>query len=126
MRKPKILVLDDERAITEMLCETLEDDFDLVCLTSADDALERLGWPDPFDAVITDINLGSKVDGLEIAEKAREMNPDATIIYTSGAAAQRVAYEGIRGAAFIPKPFTGAEIANALLWMLNESKPQAA
>ena len=126
MRKPKILVLDDEPAITEMLCAALEDDFDLVCMTSADEAIDRLGGSDPFDVVITDINLGGEIDGLDIAQKAREMKPDATIIYTSGAAAQRVAYEGIRGAAFIPKPFTGAEIAAALIWMLNEPDAQAA
>ena len=126
MRRPKILVLDDEPAITDMLCEALEDDFDLVCLTSADAAIERMGKDEPFDVVITDINLGSEVDGLDIANMARERKPDATIIYTSGNAAQRVAYEGIRGAAFIPKPFTGAEISNALIWMLNEGEPQAA
>lgn len=126
MRKPKILILDDEPAITEMLCEALEDDFNLVCLTSADEAVERLGDEEPFDVIITDINLGSEVDGLDIANKARERKPEATIIYTSGNAAQRVAYEGIKGAAFIPKPFTGAEIANALIWMLNEPDTAAA
>jgi len=126
MRKPKIMVLDDEPHITAMLCETLEDQFDLVCLTSAEEAVRRLGDAEPFDVVITDINLGSEVDGLEIAQRAREAKPDATIIYTSGQAAQRVAYEGIRGAVFVPKPFTGAEISNALVWMLNEPNPHAA
>lgn len=126
MRKPKIMILDDEPAITEMLCEALEDDFDLVCLTSANDAIERLDEDRAFDVVITDINLGSELDGLDIANKARERKPDATIIYTSGTAAQRVVYEGIKGAAFIPKPFTGAEIANAVIWMLNEPRAKAA
>ena len=127
MRKPpKVLVIDDEPAITNLVCDALEDDgYDLVCTTSGDEALERID-AGQFDVVITDINLGGEVDGLDVARKAREVRPDATIIYTSGAAARRVAYEGIRGAAFIPKPFKPSEISNALLWMLNEPKRQAA
>lgn len=128
MRKPpKVLVLDDEADIAEMVCDVLEEDgFDLVCMTSGDEALQRIGEEDKFDVVITDINLGGEVDGIDIARRAREVKPDATIIYTSGAAAKRVAYEGIRGAAFIPKPFTASEISNALIWMLNEPAAKAA
>ena len=123
---PKVLVIDDEPAITELVCDILEEDgYDLVCTTSADQALEQLDRG-PVDVVIADINLGGKIDGFEVVKRARAMKPDAKIIYTSGAAARRVAYEGIRGAAFIPKPFTPAEISNALLWMMNEPKAQAA
>ena len=127
MRKPKILVIDDEPAIADLVCDVLEDDgYELVCTTCGHDALVRLDREGAFDAVITDINLGGKIDGIEVAKRAREAKPDATIIYTSGAAAKRVAYEGIRGAAFIPKPFKASEISNALLWMLNEPKRHAA
>lgn len=115
----KILVVDDDADIAEMVCEVLEEDgYELVCVTSADAAVNEIQGDDNFDAVVTDLDLGGAIDGFHLAHMARKHRPDAAIIYTSGAAAGRVRDERVDGATFIAKPFSPFEVRRVLQHML--------
>ena len=111
----RILVVDDEPLIADLVCTVLEEEgYQLVCLSSARDALAQIEGRDDFDGIITDIDLGGPVDGFEIARRARAHRPDAAVIYISGAAAARVATERVEGATFVGKPFAPFKLAEIL------------
>jgi two-component system, cell cycle sensor histidine kinase and response regulator CckA len=115
----KVLVIDDDADIAGMVCEVLEEDgYELVCLSSADEAVNELLGEDDFDALVTDLDLGGAIDGFHLAHLARKHRPDAAIIYTSGAAAGRVRHERVADAVFIAKPFSPFEVKRALKQML--------
>ena len=111
----RILVVDDEPLIADLVCTVLEDEgYQIVCLCSARDALAQIDGQDDFDGVITDIDLGGPVDGFEIARRARAHRPDAAVIYISGAAAARVAEERVEGATFVGKPFAPLKLVEIM------------
>ena len=115
MASARILVIDDEPLIADLVCTVLEDEgYHLTCLSSAEAALAEIEGQDNFDALITDIDLGGSVDGFELARRARAHRPDTMVIYISGAAAARVPAERVPGSQFLGKPFTPYKLAEIL------------
>ena len=115
MAPARILVIDDEPLIADLVCTVLEDEgYQLTCLCSAEAALAEIEGQEDFDALITDIDLGGAIDGFELARRARLHRPDATVIYISGAAAARVPGERVPGGQFLGKPFTPYKLAEML------------
>lgn len=115
MTAPRILVIDDEPLIADLVCTVLEDEgYDLTCLSSAEAALTEIETRDNFDALITDIDLGGPIDGFEIARRARAHRPDSAVIYISGAAAARFAGEQVSNSQFLGKPFPPYKLAEIL------------
>lgn len=115
----KVMIVDDEPLIVEMLADTLEaEGFETVGITCAEEASQRIAEQIDFDAVVTDINLGSSTDGFMLSKLAIERRPEAAIVYMTGAAAPRVPLEGISTAAFVPKPFSPSQLVCVLRRML--------
>jgi DNA-binding NtrC family response regulator len=122
----RILVVDDEPLIADLVCTVLEEEgYELVCLCSASDALSEIEIRDNFDAVITDIDLGGPVDGFEIARRARAHRPDTAVIDMSGAGAARLHQERVEGANFIGKPFRPHALADILRNCLTSTSGKA-
>jgi CheY-like chemotaxis protein len=102
-RQPSVLVVEDEALIRAILADELrEAGLTVIEATNADEALSYLGSVGKVDLVFTDIQMPGSVNGLEMARRLREQNPDIPIIVTSGNA-------GPQGAAgigrFLPKPY---------------------
>ncbi len=115
----RVLVLDDQPLIADMVSQVLEEEgYAPVCLTSARAALAEIAEVDDFDAVITDIDLGGKVDGFDIARLIREHRPDAAVIYMSGGAGARFQQERVVGAMFVSKPLELGQISALLARLL--------
>ena len=64
-----------------------------------------------LDLVITDINLGSELDGWIVAEHARQLSRDIGIIYATGIEAD---HEPIEDSVLLPKPFTAHALESAI------------
>jgi CheY-like chemotaxis protein len=120
MPKPaRILLVDDQAVIVELVSEVLSEDGHCICsCSSAEQAVDEIEGADDFDAVITDIDLGSSIDGFEIARRARAHRPDAAIIYISGGVSVRAHDKFVPGAAFIYKPFSPYQVADQLSALL--------
>ena len=73
-------------------------------------------------ALLTDIMMPGGMDGVKVAHAAREMRPDLPIIYMSGYADGGDAREQIvaDGAPFLQKPFTKAQLADAMARVLDK------
>jgi two-component system, NtrC family, nitrogen regulation response regulator NtrX len=101
----KILVVDDERAIRNVLKEILTDEG--FTIEEAADGFEAINLfkVNNYEAVLCDIKM-PKIDGLEFLEKARLEKPDTPIIIISGNNQLDMAVEAVRKGAFdyISKP----------------------
>ncbi|MFN7951777.1 MAG: response regulator [bacterium] len=84
----RILVIDDEAGVREILGELLSEEGHAVTLAaSGGEGLARFGEA-PFDLVITDLAM-PKVTGLEVAREIRRRDSRAVCILTSGWPDQR-------------------------------------
>jgi two-component system response regulator HydG len=109
---PRVLVVDDEREMAEMLADGLADrGYHAVPVSSGDQAKARLG-EEPFDALVTDLRMPG-VDGLALLAEARRASPDIPVIVMTAYGAIDSAIESMRRGAshYLTKPFKIEELA---------------
>lgn len=86
MTKPlEIVLVEDEQLLRELLEKTLSGVPGLVVRETFASAEEALGAiaASPPDVVLSDINLGSGLDGISLAKKLRKLCPDLAIVILS-------------------------------------------
>ena len=82
---PRVLLVEDEILISEMVAEVLaEHGYEVHVAANAKDALRHLTCGAPCDVLFTDINLPGGVDGAALAQLARKLRPDLPVVYASG------------------------------------------
>lgn len=104
-----ILVVDDDPNFRRILHFTLEMSGYAVLLTgSAEDALEIAARNKDIQLLITDVAM-PVMNGAELAQKVREIQPDIEVLYLSGFPFQAMAARGIAidPLHFLQKPFVG-------------------
>ena len=102
----KIIVVDDEPAVRELLVDILSDEgYALESSAAADDALEKM-HAQQFDLLLTDIRLPG-MDGIELILEATRILPDIIPIVITGNATLDTARAAVKGGAFdyVPRPF---------------------
>jgi len=102
---PRILIVDDEAEITEILADLLSADYDCSRAGSAEDALRRLR-EDEFQLVISDITMPG-MSGLDMIPHVKEHSPDTVVVMISGMQTVESAIGALRVGAFdyLMKPF---------------------
>jgi DNA-binding NtrC family response regulator len=114
-KKYRVLVIDDEVSILDVLKETLElSGFLCDTVSSGKEGLKRLRGKDTFHLVITDIRLPD-MSGLDVLDLMGRKYPFIPVIIITGFATIESTKEAMRrGAAdYIPKPFaTGSVVAS--------------
>lgn len=113
-RRPVVLVVEDEPLILIHSNLALEDAGYLpIAVADAGAALDTLRKRGDVEIMFTDVRLPGGMDGLELARRVRHTYPHVAIVVTSGS--QRVDAEMLpRGAAFVAKPYTAAQITRLL------------
>lgn len=112
---PRILVVDDERSMRELLeLLLLKNGYDVTCAQSGVEALEQIA-AGPFDLVITDIRM-KPVNGLEVLKQCKAISPRTTVIMISAYASTELAVEAMNEGAYdyFPKPFNNDEILSVI------------
>ena len=118
-----ILVVEGEAGIRATLCAILEDaGHKVIGLEKGDEALEMIRNR-PFNVIITDIRLPD-VDGMEILELAKEIDPDVAVFMMTGYASLETAVEAVNeGAyAYFVKPANGDEIKTTIINALRQQR----
>ena len=125
MELPTILVVEDDQLVQGLVEVTLSDGgFDTVIAASGEEALTLLqGDKGKYRALVTDINLQGKMDGWEVAQRAREIEPDFPVVYMSGAAAADWTSKGVSNSIMLEKPFAPAQLVTAVSHLLNSGTP---
>ena len=116
-----ILVVEDEMLLQALLEETLKDGgYDVTVVSTGEEAIELLDADEPkYRALVTDVNLGRKVDGWDVARRAREINADTGIVYITGHGAADWASRGVPNSIVLTKPFAPAQLITAVSQLIN-------
>ncbi len=110
-RKEKILIVEDEQGMNEILRILLESDgYDVSSAADGRSGIELME-KDIYDLVITDIKMPG-VDGFEVLRKAKELSPDTLVIMITAFGTTESAIEAMKLGAYdyIHKPFKIDEI----------------
>jgi DNA-binding NtrC family response regulator len=107
----KVLVVEDEQDLCELVAETLGDDgYEVSCANDGAEALVTAGAAS-FDVVLADMRLPS-VDGLALLRRLRTESPETDVIVMTGDAAVADAVAVLREGAFdyLTKPINLDEL----------------
>ncbi|HEY6952853.1 MAG TPA: sigma-54 dependent transcriptional regulator [Bacteroidota bacterium] len=117
--KPAILVVDDEQVIRDSLSKWFkEDGYGVEAAENAAEALRQL-QAQKRDIILLDIKMPG-MDGMELQERIREIDPTATIIFITAHATVDTAVKALKAGAFdyVTKPvdpdYLSHLVANAL------------
>jgi putative nucleotidyltransferase with HDIG domain len=112
--RARVLIVDDERDIRELLCELLSLDYRCAARSSAEEALALLA-SEKFDLVISDITM-SGMSGLEMIPHALSVSPETVVLMISGGQTIESAIDALRLGAFdyIMKPFDLRQVEAAV------------
>ena len=102
---PRILIVDDEVEITEILADLLSEEYECLRAASAEEALARLTESE-FQLVISDITMPG-MSGLDMIPHVKELSPDTVVVMISGMQTVESAIGALRLGAFdyLMKPF---------------------
>ena len=107
-----ILVVEDEDDVRELVATSLRHrGFSVLSVPNAEVALQILMEQVKFDLLFTDIVMPGLIDGFELADRAKRLQPDLKILYATGFAhVSRRSIDTLHGK-LIQKPYRPDELA---------------
>ena len=119
--RPRILVVDDEESIRELLSKTLAlADYEVDLAPDGRTALDRMRLIS-YDLLITDLRMPG-VDGLTVIREARRLKAELPVIIITGYSSEASAIEainlGVQG--YLTKPFRVPRVLAAAAKALGE------
>lgn len=114
--RPKILLVEDEPLVASMLTSFLRESGFAVTgvFSAADAATVIINQGSAFGALVTDIDLRSGVDGVDLAQLLAGQNPQARVIFVTGHLTPEMRGRAPFGAIFLEKPFSPSQLHEAL------------
>ena len=124
--RARVLIVDDEPEIREVLCDLLGIDYDCEGAASAEEALNQLA-AGTFSLIVSDITMGG-MSGLEMIPHALAASPETVVVMVSGMQTIESAVEALRVGAFdyIMKPFDLRQVEAAVKRALEHHELRAA
>ena len=125
IKKPNVLLVDDEFEIIEVFGSLLEEDFQVELASSAEQALEVFEKK-RFDVIVTDLKMPG-ISGLDLAKTIIDRRPEAEIIVMTAYPDIDSAIELIRIGAveLLRKPFQWKELKIAIERALIQKRARA-
>ena len=121
--KPKILIVDDEKAIRESVSLVLsEEGYETEIASNGKEALKHLNEKD-FEVMITDLKM-PEMDGIELIKKSLKICPGTSVIIITAHASVESAIEALRIGAFdyILKPFDFGDLILKVQRLINHKE----
>ena len=126
MEVQPILVVEDEAIIRMNLVDVLEaGGFTVLESIDGDRAVAEIDSREVLHGLVTDVRLGSGVDGWVVARQARLKFPSIAVVYITGDSAGDWPSEGVPNSIVLQKPFADAQLTNAVATLLGQAGPQA-
>ena len=110
-KMPRILVVDDEKAMRESLNDWLKEDGYQVGLAESGNKAIDMARNDPWEVILLDLKMPG-MNGLETLKKLKEVRPDAEILMMTAYATVDTAVQAMKEGAFdyLVKPFDPDEV----------------
>ena len=111
--RKRVLVVDDESSIRDLLEKTLTmSDYDVDTAPDGRSAIERMRLH-PYDLLITDLKMPG-MDGLSMIREARRYKADLAVIIITGYSTESTAIEALNlgVAGYLTKPFRVPQVLN--------------
>lgn len=121
LTRPRILVVDDDPAVLELLGKSLQlSDYEVDLCGDGPSGLERLSAVD-YDLLIVDLKMPG-MDGLSVIREARRRNLELPVIIVTGFSTEANAIEAINlgVSGYITKPFRIPRLLNVTARALGE------
>ena len=119
--RPRILVVDDEASIRDLLSKTLAlAEYDVDVAPDGRSALERMRMY-PYDLLIADLKMPG-MDGLTVIREAKRYKADLPVIIITGFSTESSAIEAVNlgVAGYLTKPFRVPQVLAAAAKALGE------
>lgn len=117
-RRKTILIVDDEATLRSVFSDIMTGQ-GYRCITAANaiDAVQTIEANlIQFDMLVTDIKMPGALDGVDLANKMRELQPDVAILVITGyAKSQAMKAAKSRGYRVLEKPFRQNEFEQAIM-----------
>jgi CheY-like chemotaxis protein len=84
---PVVLVIEDDHAIQTVVEDALSEGEPAIAASGEEAVTLLKGRIRDYRALVTDIGLRGTMDGWEVAQQAREIDPTFPVVYISGASA---------------------------------------
>jgi len=111
MSASRVLIVDDEKSMRDLLTITLERaGYEVAAAEGGEAAIEAVR-KDTFDAIITDLRM-PRVDGMQVLRAAKDLSPETVVIVVTAVASTETAVEAMKLGAYdyITKPFKLDEV----------------
>lgn len=111
LQMPRILIVDDDGETCRFMAELLDrPDREIRTTQRVDEALDLAHQP--FDLLISDINLDAQQTGMDVLRAFKTSNPSGQVVLISGFGTLQTAIEAVRAGAYdyISKPFNISEV----------------
>lgn len=111
LKKPKLLVIEDESAVAEALATMLEDGFDITVASTEEEAAKILNGRQDFDLITIDQRLGA-VLGSELYEKFKALIADTPVVFITAEQSSDLVVQMIKKGVhdYVIKPFDPDEL----------------
>lgn len=126
---PSLLVVDDEDGVRRALLQIGKVyGFEVITAATSEEGLQsyrdRLHARRRYDTVLLDLNLRGSLNGVEVFEAIRRIDPEALVIATSGQYSEGdlERFQEIGFAGFLPKPFTLEDFDQVVQEVLSPSE----
>ena len=118
----KILVVDDEKSVRDAFVAAF-DEYNIVPIATAEEALDLLKHPHDIDLAIVDVIM-PRITGIELLKDIKRLNPGLKVIVITGCDSKEVVVDALRAGAdeYIDKPFDVEKTKDIFERLLSQRK----
>ena len=122
-----ILLVEDDPQVRTIVTRMLEGNgYRVIAAADGEEALQQAGLGGRIDLLLSDVVMPG-LGGRQVAERLREVQPQAAVLHMSGYTDDTVIRQGVleHGAAFIEKPFSAEDLDRRVRELLDGQSPNA-
>jgi two-component system, response regulator PdtaR len=109
----RLLLVEDDLTVRELAAHVFRGEgYEVIEARTGDEAAQKLVDPGPIHMLFADVRLPGKMDGIDVALRARELHPHIAMVIVSAYAPRRIERLARLDppAAYLQKPYRTKEI----------------
>nr|WP_247887391.1 PAS domain S-box protein [Azospirillum sp. SYSU D00513] len=116
----RVLLVEDDPVVAPVIVTALEDlGYSVARAATGEEALRRLQEGEPVDVLFSDVVMPGTVDGIALAQAARELLPGLVVVLATGYSENQAGMEGLP---VLSKPYRIEDLGTVFQTELNRKK----